>query len=66
MLSHAAKFVYLISNLPVIFCFILVFWLNQASHGYERTSSTLLEHGADVTVTDDYGRLDDYHFPCES
>lgn len=26
-----------------------------ASHGYEKTSDTLLHHGADVTLTDDHG-----------
>lgn len=26
-----------------------------ASHGYEKASGTLLDHGADVTITDDYG-----------
>ncbi|CAH3199065.1 unnamed protein product, partial [Porites evermanni] len=26
-----------------------------ASHGYEKSSGTLLDHGADVTITDDNG-----------
>lgn len=29
--------------------------MKQASHGYEKSSGTLLDHGADVTITDDNG-----------
>ena len=29
----------------------------QASHGYEEVSGTLLDHGADVTITDDNGKF---------
>jgi len=38
----------------VVVCFVKTL---QASHGYEKASGTLLHHGADVTITDDHGKL---------
>ena len=54
------RVLYDFSSLKQFFNFVS--FNEQASHGYVEASGTLLKHGADVTITDDNGRYNFYHY----